>query len=93
MKKRLDDDQYFSLQRMKIEYFYCSEVTDEILTMDDRWDLRKQYWAYRELFDHTKKEWYDIAHMGAVEKDLKQRQSLLKNPSAKTPLLRKILRH
>lgn len=91
VKKRLSDDKYCSLQKMRLELFYCSEVSDEILDMDDRWELRKQYWAYRELFDHIKREWYDIAHMGMDEKVLKKRQSLLKNPSAKTPLLRKIL--
>jgi hypothetical protein len=91
LKKRLDDDQYFSLQRMKLECFYCSEVTDEILIMDERWGLRKQYWAYRDLLDPERREWYDLANSRIDEKDLKKRQSLFKNPFAKTPLLWKIL--
>jgi hypothetical protein len=91
LKKRLDDHKYFSLQKMRLELFYCSEVTDEILTMDDRWELRKQYWAYRDLLDPNKREMYDLVHLNIKEKDLKKRQSLLKNTSAKTPLLRKIL--
>lgn len=91
LKNRLDDHKYFSLQKMRLELFYCSEVTDEILTIDDRWELRKQYWAYRDLLDPNKREMYDLVHLNIKEKDLKKRQSLLKNTSAKTPLLRKIL--
>ena len=91
LKKRLNDDQYFSLQRMRLELFYCSEVNDEILDMDDRWELRKQYWTYRDLLDSSKREFHDLVHMGVSEKDLKKKRRLLKNQSAKTPLLWKIL--
>jgi len=50
--ERISSSEFHSLQRMKMEIFYCRQIDASMITLDDRWALRKQYRAYKKFIEY-----------------------------------------
>ncbi len=90
-KRRLGDEDYFSFQRMLLELFYCCEVNNEILDMDERWLLRRQFKLYRDIFDSAHREMIFSIYRTQDKNELWKKLALLKIKPSRAPLLWEIL--
>jgi len=50
--QRVSNSEFFSYQRMNLEIFYCRPIDDQMIDVDNKWKLRRQYASYKRYIEY-----------------------------------------
>lgn len=97
IQNSIDDDikitqgDYLSYQRMLLELFYCRKIDKEMITLDKRWKLRKQYALYKRFMLSGESTQWSQATKFLPLSFLKKKLTILRDIDSLPMLLKGIL--
>lgn len=80
--QRISNSEFYSYQRMNLEIFYCRKLDSQMIEDDNRWQLRRQFWAYKKFIEFESIEKFIYLAKTIPSSHLKKRLSTLHDGSS-----------
>jgi len=80
--QRVSNSEFYAYQRMNLEIFYCRQIDSQMIDDDNRWQLRRQFWAYKKFIDFESIEKFILLNKTVSFNHMKKRLSTITDDSS-----------